>query len=53
MALIDIEGAPIQMKQLSLAHPLARWDAIRGIIIRHYTRQLLHEIYKVSAVELI
>ncbi|MCO5559154.1 hypothetical protein L7F22_012747 [Adiantum nelumboides] len=47
MALFDIEGAPVQLKELSLARPLARWDAIRGMIVRHYTRQLLHEIYKI------
>lgn len=47
MALFDVERAPVQLRELSLAHPLARWDAIKGIIIKHYTRQLLHEIYKV------
>ncbi|KAH7441415.1 hypothetical protein KP509_03G037800 [Ceratopteris richardii] len=47
LALLDIEEAPVQLGQLFFAHPLARWDAIRGMVIRHYTRQLLHEIYKV------
>lgn len=44
---MDVEGAPIYLRQLTLAHPLASWDAIRGMVIRHYTRQLLHEVYKV------
>lgn len=47
LALMDVEGAPIYFRQLTLAHPLASWDAIQGMVIRHYTRQLLHEVYKV------
>lgn len=47
LALMDVEGAPIYLRQLTLAHPLASWDAIRGMVLRHYTRQLLHEVYKV------
>eukprot|EP01018_Ginkgo_biloba_P017830 Gb_28330 [translate_table: standard] len=47
MALVDVEGAPIYLRQLTFTHPLASWDAIRGMVLRHYTRQLLHEVYKV------
>ncbi|KAG9455236.1 hypothetical protein H6P81_008140 [Aristolochia fimbriata] len=47
MALVNIEGAPIYLKQLTIAHHLASWDSIQEILVRHYTRQLLHEIYKV------
>lgn len=47
LALMDVEGAPIYFRQLTLAHPLASWDAIQGMVVRHYTRQLLHEVYKV------
>ncbi|KAL3675991.1 hypothetical protein R1sor_025939 [Riccia sorocarpa] len=46
-ALVDVEGAPVHLRQLKLAHPLASWDVIWGMITRHYTRQLLHEVYKV------
>ncbi|CAM6098991.1 unnamed protein product [Calypogeia fissa] len=46
-ALADVEGAPVHLRQLKLAHPFASWDVIRGMITRHYTRQLLQEVYKV------
>ncbi|KAG0604647.1 hypothetical protein M758_10G186100 [Ceratodon purpureus] len=47
MAIADAEDAVMNLRRLTLAHPLASWDAIRGMITRHYTRQLLQEIYKV------
>ncbi|KAK2996364.1 hypothetical protein RJ639_025934 [Escallonia herrerae] len=47
MALADVEGAQIQFKQLVIAHQLASWESINDILIRHYTRQLFHEMYKV------
>ncbi|XP_052202477.1 uncharacterized protein LOC127808127 isoform X2 [Diospyros lotus] len=47
MALADVEGAQIYLKQLTLAHHMASWESIKEIIFRHYTRQLLHETYKV------
>ncbi|EFJ34124.1 hypothetical protein SELMODRAFT_439148 [Selaginella moellendorffii] len=47
IALADVEGAPIRLRHLTLAHPMANWNSILGIIQRHYTRQLLHELYKV------
>ncbi|XP_058197048.1 uncharacterized protein LOC131313017 isoform X3 [Rhododendron vialii] len=47
MALADVEGAQIYLRQLFIAHHIASWESIQEIIIRHYTRQLLHETYKV------
>ncbi|CAN1217850.1 Intermembrane lipid transfer protein vps13A [Linum perenne] len=47
MAVADVEGARINLKQLTIAHQMASLESMRDIIIRHYTRQLLHEIYKV------
>eukprot|EP00268_Persea_americana_P023609 TRINITY_DN23168_c0_g2_i2.p1 TRINITY_DN23168_c0_g2~~TRINITY_DN23168_c0_g2_i2.p1 ORF type:complete len:2954 (+),score=526.87 TRINITY_DN23168_c0_g2_i2:1710-10571(+) len=47
MALVDVEGAPVYLRQLTIAHHMASWESIQEILIRHYTRQLLHEIYKV------
>ena len=48
MALGDIEGAQIHLKRLTIAHHMASWESIQEILIRHYSRQLFHEIYKVS-----
>ncbi|XP_077218039.1 vacuolar protein sorting-associated protein, putative (DUF1162) isoform X2 [Tasmannia lanceolata] len=47
MALVDVEGAPVYLRQLTIAHHMASWESIQEILIRHYTRQLLHEMYKV------
>ncbi|XP_022149965.1 uncharacterized protein LOC111018256 isoform X3 [Momordica charantia] len=47
LALGDIEGAQIHLKRLSIAHHMASWESIQEILIRHYSRQLFHEIYKV------
>ncbi|KAM3303588.1 putative protein isoform X1 [Capsicum chacoense] len=47
MALADIEGAQIHLKQVIISHQLASWESIREILIEHYTRQFLHEMYKV------
>ena len=44
----DVEGARIHLKQLTIAHHMASWESIEEILIRHYTRQLLHEMYKVN-----
>lgn len=48
MALADVEGAQIQFKQLVLSHQMASWESIQEILVSHYTRQFLHEMYKVS-----
>uniref|UniRef100_F6I5I0 Vacuolar protein sorting-associated protein 13 VPS13 adaptor binding domain-containing protein n=1 Tax=Vitis vinifera TaxID=29760 RepID=F6I5I0_VITVI len=47
MALADIEGAQIYLKQLTIMHHMASLESIEEILTRHYTRQLLHEMYKV------
>ncbi|KAL5806155.1 hypothetical protein ACOSQ4_028888 [Xanthoceras sorbifolium] len=47
MALADVEGAQIHLKQLTIAHHMASWESVQEILMRHYTRQLLHEMYKV------
>ncbi|XP_058779187.1 uncharacterized protein LOC131653133 isoform X2 [Vicia villosa] len=46
MALADVEGANIYLKDLTIAHHMASWESILEILIRHYNRQLLHETYK-------
>ncbi|KAH7688710.1 Vacuolar protein sorting-associated protein 13 [Dioscorea alata] len=47
MALIDVEDVPVHLRQLTLEHLMANKESIQEILTRHYTRQLLHEIYKV------
>ncbi|KAL5574177.1 hypothetical protein UlMin_023774 [Ulmus minor] len=47
MALADVEGAQIHLKQLTISHHMGSWESIQEILIRHCTRQLLHEMYKV------
>ncbi|KAJ7978125.1 Vacuolar protein sorting-associated protein [Quillaja saponaria] len=47
MALADVEGARIHLRQLTIAHHMASWESIQEILIRHYIRQLIHEMYKV------
>ncbi|KAI0504558.1 hypothetical protein KFK09_015510 [Dendrobium nobile] len=46
MALVDVEGVPVHLRQLTLEHLMASPESIRDILVRHYIRQLLHEIYK-------
>lgn len=48
MALADVEGARIYLKELTIAHHMASSESIQEILMKHYTRQLLHEIYKVK-----
>lgn len=50
MALADVEGAQIYLKQLTITHHMASLESIEEIISRHYTRQLLHEMYKVNII---
>eukprot|EP00249_Psilotum_nudum_P016244 c25743_g1_i1 orf=309-3461(-) len=47
MALVDVEGVPVHFRKLMFSHHLASWKEIKGNIARYYTRQLLHEVYKV------
>lgn len=49
MALADVEGAQIHLKHLILSHQLASSESIQEILIGHYSRQFLHEMYKVSS----
>ncbi|KAI3467952.1 hypothetical protein Pfo_024615 [Paulownia fortunei] len=49
MALADVEGAKIHFKQLVLSHQIASWESIQEILVSHYTRQFLHEMYKVTS----
>lgn len=53
MAVADVEGARIHLKQLAIAHHIASLESIQDILIRHYTRQLLHEMYKVNVQQLV
>ncbi|XP_022639322.1 uncharacterized protein LOC106768127 isoform X4 [Vigna radiata var. radiata] len=46
MALADVEGAHIYLKDLIISHHMASLESIQDILIRHYNRQLLHETYK-------
>ncbi|BAT73681.1 hypothetical protein VIGAN_01119500 [Vigna angularis var. angularis] len=46
MALADVEGAHIYLKDLIISHHMASLESIQEILIRHYNRQLLHETYK-------
>lgn len=48
MALADVEGAQVHLKQLTISHHIASWESIQEIFVRHCTRQLLHEMYKVN-----
>ncbi|XP_057796881.1 intermembrane lipid transfer protein VPS13 isoform X2 [Salvia miltiorrhiza] len=47
MALADVEGAKIHFKELVLSHQIASWETFQEILVSHYTRQFLHEMYKV------
>ncbi|KAJ8775429.1 hypothetical protein K2173_023194 [Erythroxylum novogranatense] len=49
MALADVEGARIHLKQLTITHQMASWESMQGILTRHFMRQLLHEMYKSPA----
>lgn len=49
MALADVEGAKIHFKELVLSHQIASWETIQEILVSHYTRQFLHEMYKVMS----
>ncbi|XP_050228405.1 uncharacterized protein LOC126677693 isoform X2 [Mercurialis annua] len=47
VALADVEGARIHLKQLTFSHQMASLESMQDLLIKHYTRQLLHEMYKV------
>ncbi|KAJ1693233.1 hypothetical protein LUZ63_009931 [Rhynchospora breviuscula] len=47
MALIEVEAVPVHLKELVMENLIASLDSIEDILVRHYTRQVLHEMYKV------
>uniref|UniRef100_A0A803L717 Intermembrane lipid transfer protein VPS13-like C-terminal domain-containing protein n=1 Tax=Chenopodium quinoa TaxID=63459 RepID=A0A803L717_CHEQI len=47
MALADVEGAQVCLKELTITHHMASWGSIQEILLKHYSRQFLHEMYKV------
>ncbi|PIA27436.1 hypothetical protein AQUCO_07800051v1 [Aquilegia coerulea] len=47
VALADVEGAPVYLKQLTIVHHMGTSESFNEILIRHYTPQLLHEMYKI------
>ncbi|EEC82816.1 hypothetical protein OsI_27603 [Oryza sativa Indica Group] len=47
MALIDVEGVPVHLGEIVVENLMASWQSIQDILVRHYSRQLLHEVYKV------
>ncbi|GAB2222927.1 hypothetical protein Drorol1_Dr00017059 [Drosera rotundifolia] len=46
LALADIEGAQMSLKKLTITHHIGSWESMRDIIIKHYSKQCLHEMYK-------
>ena len=48
MALIDVEGVQVHLGEIVVENLMASWQSIQDILVRHYSRQLLHEVYKVS-----
>jgi len=49
MALVDVEGVPVHLGELTLGHLMASRESIEEIVTKHYMRQLLHEMYKVKS----
>ncbi|XP_078445725.1 vacuolar protein sorting-associated protein, putative (DUF1162) isoform X2 [Wolffia australiana] len=47
MSLADVEGVPIHLKELILTNFMASHESIHEIVAKHYTKQLLHEMYKI------
>ncbi|KAL2933172.1 putative vacuolar protein sorting-associated protein 13E [Bienertia sinuspersici] len=47
VALADIEGAQICLRELTITHHMASWESIQEILFKHYSRQFVHELYKV------
>eukprot|EP00210_Caulerpa_lentillifera_P003740 g3573.t1 len=45
--LANVNGAHLCLKSCSLSHQLLDWKVFSEIIARHYTKSLIHEIYKV------
>ncbi|KAJ4962382.1 hypothetical protein NE237_022321 [Protea cynaroides] len=47
MALVDVEEAPVYLRQLTIMHHMASWESTLDVVVRHYSWQFLHEMYKV------
>ncbi|KAL6659540.1 hypothetical protein ACP70R_003580 [Stipagrostis hirtigluma subsp. patula] len=47
MALLDVEGVPVHLGEIMVENLMASWQSVQDILVRHYSRQLLHELYKV------
>ncbi|KAJ1266962.1 hypothetical protein BS78_07G020000 [Paspalum vaginatum] len=47
MALLDVEGVPVYLGEIMVENLMASWQSVQDILVRHYSRQILHELYKV------
>lgn len=47
MALLDVEGVPVYLGEIIVENLMASWQSVQDILMRHYSRQILHELYKV------
>ncbi|TKW09291.1 hypothetical protein SEVIR_6G085000v4 [Setaria viridis] len=47
MALLDVEGVPVHLGEIMVENLMASWQSVQDILVRHYSRQILHELYKV------
>ncbi|KAF8712705.1 hypothetical protein HU200_028469 [Digitaria exilis] len=47
MALLDVEGVPVHLGEVMVENLMASWQSVQDILVRHYSRQILHELYKV------
>jgi len=48
MALLDVEGVPVYLGEIIAENLMASWQSVQDILVRHYSRQILHELYKVN-----
>lgn len=49
ISLAAVEGARVRLAPLTMRHPLLDLSALQQQIMRHYTRALLNEMYKIVA----
>jgi len=49
MALLDVEGVPVHLGEIMVENLMASWQSVQDILVRHYSRQILHELYKVNS----
>jgi len=49
MALLDVEGVPVHLGEIMVENLMASWQSVQDILLRHYSRQILHELYKVNS----